>query len=115
MVIALIILSFTLCGYSLFLINKLTKETNTSISKIKIHYETLINEKSLYLLDELDNRIKINEELSLKNLKKINNQNQKDNDTKHQQLVSNELKKLRLDMNKDLNDIVESVKNIKVF
>ena len=33
----------------------------------------------------------------------------------HQQLVSNELKKLRLDINKDLNDIVESVKNIKVF
>ena len=33
----------------------------------------------------------------------------------HQQLVSNELKKLRLDINKDLNNIVENVKNIKVF
>ena len=62
MVIILIILSFILCGYSLFLINKLTKETNISISKIKIHYEALINETSLYLLHELDHKIKINEE-----------------------------------------------------
>ena len=115
MVIILIILSFILCGYSLFLINKLTKETNISISKIKIHYETLINETSLYLLHELDHKIKINEESLLKKLKEINNENQKDNKRMHQQLVSNELKKLRLDINKDLNNIVENVKNIKVF
>ena len=115
MVIILIILSFILCGYSLFLINKLTKETNISISKIKIHYETLINETSLYLLHELDHKIKINEESLLKKLEEINNENQKDNKRMHQQLVSNELKKLRLDINKDLNNIVENVKNIKVF
>ena len=115
MVIILIILSFVLCGYSLFLINKLTKETNISISKIKIHYETLINEKSLYLLNELNNKIKINEELLLKKLKEINNKNQKDNKRMHQQLISDEFKKLRLDINKDLNNIVENVKNIKVF
>ena len=36
MVIILIILSFILCGYSLFLINKLTKESNILISKNKI-------------------------------------------------------------------------------
>ena len=115
MVIVLIILSFILCGYSLFLINKLTKETNISISKNKIHYETLINETSLYLLHELDHKIKINEELLLKKLEEINNESQKDNKRMHQQLVSNELKKLRLDINKDLNNIVENVKNIKVF
>ena len=115
MVIILIILSFILCGYSLFLINKLTKETNISISKIKIHYETLINETSLYLLHELDHKIKINEESLLKKLKEINNQNQKDNNIKHEQLISNEFKKLRSDINKDLNDIVESVKNIKII
>ena len=120
--IILIILSFILGGYSLYLIKKLNKETNISISKvkisiskIKIHYETLINETSLYLLNELDHKIKINEESLLKKLKEINNENQKDNKKMHQQLVSNELKKLRLDINKDLNDIVESVKNIKVF
>ena len=29
--------------------------------------------------------------------------------------ISNEFKKLRSDINKDLDDIIESVKNIKVF
>ena len=45
----------------------------------------------------------------------ISNENQKDNNIKHQQLVSNEFKKLRSDVNKDLNSIVEGVKNTKVF
>ena len=69
----------------------------------------------LYLLSELDNKIKSSEELLLNKLKEISNQNQKDNNIKHQQLVSNEFKKLRSDVNKDLNSIVEGVKNTKVF
>jgi hypothetical protein len=114
MVITLIILSFVLWGYSFYLIKKLDKETNIHLKNIKFILHEL-DKEDLYLLDELDNRIKNNEESLLKELKEINNQNQKDNDTKHQQLVSNELEKLRLDINKDLNNIVENVKNIKVF
>ena len=109
--IILIILSFILGGYSLYLIKKLDKETKVHLNDIKIK----LHEKGLYLLDELDNKIKINEESLLKKLKEINNQNQKDNNIKHEQLISNEFKKLRSDINKDLDDIVESVKNIKVF
>ena len=111
MVITLIILSVILGGYSLYLIKKLDKETNVHLNNIKIK----LHEKSLYLLDELDNKIKTNEESLLKELKEINNQNQKNNNIKHEQLISNEFKKLRSDINKDLDDIVESVKNIKVF
>ena len=111
MIIALIILSFILGGYSLYLIKKLDKKTNIHLNDLKIK----LYEKSLYLLDELDDKIKTNEESLLEKLKETNNQNQKDNNTKHQQLISNEFKKLRSDINKDLDDIVESVKNIKVF
>ena len=111
MIITLIILSFILGGYSLYLIKKLDKETNIYLNNLKIK----LHEKSLYLLDELDNKIKTSEELLLSKIKEINNLNQKDNNIKHQQLISNEFKKLRSDINKDLDDIVESVKNIKVF
>ena len=111
MIIILIILSLILGGYSLYLIKKLDKETNVHLNDIKIK----LHEKGLYLLDELDSKIKINEESLLSKIKEINNQNQKDNNEKHQQLISNEFKKLRSDINKDLDDIVESVKNIKVF
>ena len=105
--IILIILSFILGGYSLYLIKKLNKETNAHLNNLKIK----LHEKSLYLLDELTG----NEKLILNKLKEVNIQNQKDNNKKHEQLISNEFKKLRSDINKDLDDIIESVKNIKVF
>ena len=115
MIITLIILSFVLGGYSLYLIKKSQKETNIYIDKKINDLEIKLHEKGLYLLDELDNKIKTNEELLLNKLKKINGQNQKNNDEKPEQLISNEFKKLRSDIDKDLNDIVESVKNIKIF
>ena len=98
-------------GYSLYLIKKLKKKTNTHLYNLDIE----LYKKSLYLLDELDSKIKTSEESLLKKLKETNNQNQENNDEKHEQLISNEFKKLRSEINKDLDDIVESVKNIKVF
>ena len=109
--IILIILSLLLGGYSLYLIKKSQKETNIYIDKKISGLENKLHEKSLYLLDELTD----NEKLILDKLKEINGQNQVDNNIKHEQLVSKEFKQLRSDINKDLDDIVESVKNIKVF
>ena len=111
MIITLIILSFVLGGYSLYLIKKSQKETKTYIDKKINDLEIKLHEKSLYLLDELTD----NEKLILDKLKEINDQNQVDNNIKHEQLVSKEFKKLRSDINKDLDDIVESVKNIKII
>ena len=115
MIIILIILSFILGGYSLYLIKKSQKEININMDKKISDLEIKLHEKSSYLLDESDSKIKTSEELLLKRLKEINKLNKIDNDTKHKQLISNEFKKLRSDINKDLDDIVESVKNIKVF
>ena len=98
------------------LINWFEENINTAIPGAakdkKINdLEIKLHEKGLYLLDELTD----NEKLILDKLKEINGQNQIDNNIKHEQLVSKEFKKLRSDINKDLDDIVESVKNIKVF
>ena len=114
MIITLIILSLLLGGYSLYLIKKHKEDTHTHFVLFGHRIDEL-KKKTLYLLDELGNKIKTNEELLLKKLKETNHQNQKDNNTKHKQLISSEFKKLRSDINKDLDDIVESVKNIKVF
>ena len=107
----LIILSFILWGYSLYLIKKVEKETNVHLNNLKIK----LHKESLYLLDAIANNIKIKEKILLEKLKEINHQNQKNNNKKHEQLISSEFKKLRSDINKDLDDIVESVKNIKIF
>ena len=111
MIITLIILSLVLGGYSFFLY----KKTNNYINKKTYDLEIKLYKKNLYLLDEINNKIEFNKKLILKELEKLNYKNQKDNNTKHQQLISNEFKKLKSDINKDLDDIVESVKNIKVF
>ena len=105
--IIIIILSLLLGGYSLYLIKKHKEDTHTHFVLFGHRIDEL-RKKTLYLLEE-------NEELLLKKLKEINKLNQKDNNEKHQQLISNEFKKLKSDINKDLNDIIESVKNIKVF
>jgi len=112
--IILIILSLLLGGYSLYLIKKHKEDTHTNFILFGIDLDEL-KKKTLYLSSELDNKIKSSEESLLEKLKETNNQNQIDNSIKHEQLISNEFKKLRSDINKDLNDIVESVKNIKVF
>ena len=111
MIITLIILFLILGGYTFFL----NKKTNNYIDKRTYDLEIKSYKKGLYLLDELNNKIESNKKLILKELEKLNHKNQKDNNEKHQQLISNEFKKLRSDINKDLDDIVESVKNIKVF
>ena len=111
----LVLLSLILGGYSIFLIRKvdkkINKRINTSFNTLKFN----LHEKSLYLLDELNNKTKNNEKLLLKKIKETNNLNQKDNNIKHEQLIYNEFKKLRSDINKDLNSIVESVKNTKIL
>ena len=114
MLIILIILSLLLGGYSLYLIKKHKEDTHTHFILFGHRIDEL-KKKTLYLLDELDSKIKTSEELLLNELKEINKTTQENNNKMHQQLISNEFKKLRSDINKDLNDIVESVKNIKVF
>ena len=117
MIITLIILSLLLGGYSLYLIKKLDKEINIQVEQ-----------KSLYLLNELDNKIKTSEELFLNELnnkiktseesllsklKEINTQNQENNNKMHQQLVSGEFKKFKSDMDKTLNGMIKNVENIR--
>ena len=115
MIITLIILSFILGGYSLYLIKKSQKETNIYIDKKIYDLEVKLDKKTLYLLDELDNKIESNKKLNLKELKELNHQNQKDNNEKHQQLISGEFKKLKSDIDKTLNDMVKSVESIKII
>ena len=112
MIITLIILCiifFSLWGYSLHQI----KKSNLYIDKINNDLKIKLHEKSLYLLDELDNKIKTSEESLLNKLKEINTQNQENNNKMHQQLVSGEFKRFKFDMNKTLNDMIKNVENIK--
>ena len=67
--IILILLSLILGGYSLYLIKKLDKETNIDLNNIK----NTLKDSRLYLLSELDNKIKSSEESLLNKLKEEEN------------------------------------------
>ena len=119
MIITLIILCiifFSLWFYSLHQIKKSNLYIDKINNDLKIKLNDLkikLHEKSLYLLDELDNKIKTSEESLLNKLKEINTQNQENNNKMHQQLVSGEFKRFKFDMNKTLNDMIKNVENIK--
>ena len=110
MVLTLILL-IILVGYSLYL----NKKTNTRIDDISDLINLQLDKNKLYLLDELNKIKEENNNLMISELHKIKRFNTEQVNKKHEQLISNEIKKLRSDINKDLDDIVESVKNIKVF
>ena len=106
--------------------------------------KTQVSENKLYLLDEADNKSYDLELLSkeLENIKK-NKQDEfkvyvedlikskyfdnkdmlirkfdkvsKNVDIKHQQFISEELQKLRSELNKDLENIVDSIRNMKIY
>ena len=127
MILTLLILTLIIGGYSLHILNK------------------KITKNKLYLLDEIDNKSSSNLDYLYKEIEKIKKEKQdefkfyiedlvktkyyknqnlvtkkfdeinRNIDIKHQQLISGEIKKLRSKLNKDLNIIVKSVKNIKIF
>jgi hypothetical protein len=108
MTLILTILSLILNGYLFYLLKKLTKETN-------IEELNSILKRSSYLLNELDAKITSNQNYFLQELKHINKVNQNQNTNLHKQLVSEEFKKFKSDIDKTLKDMIKSVENIKVY
>ena len=92
---------------------------NNSTLNLDILYKELEkdqkNEFQIYVENLINSKIKEIKDLQKSEFQKNNTETKKYIDNLHQQLISNEFSKLRSDINKDLDDIVESVKNIKVF
>jgi len=110
MVITLLFLTI-LSFYFTYLIKKLNKRVDDISNLIN----SQLDKNKLYLLDELNRLKEESNNLMISELHKIKRFNTEQVNIKHEKLISNEIKKLRSDINKDLDDIVESVKNIKVF
>jgi hypothetical protein len=118
MVLTIIILFLSLLGYSFYLINKQNKKIKSIEVLYKKDIDTLtkyVNKNKESLLNEILKKTKENKEYLKKELHEVNKINQTNLKEKQQQLVLGEMKNLRSDVNKDLNNIVESVRNIKVI
>ena len=120
MIIFLLIIFIILIGYLFISFNKKIILLEKSFTR---RIELRVTEIKLYLLDEIDNKI-----IEIKDLQTLEFQKHTKVyiDKLQQHLISNEflklrtdiskdLTKLKIDVSKDLDNIVESVKNIKVF
>jgi len=87
-----------------FLYNEIEKLKKEKQDEFRTHVENLINNKTKEIKD-----------LQALEHQKIIKESKSYIDQLQERLISNEFAKLRSDVNKDLNNIVESVKNIKVF
>ena len=87
-----------------FLYKEIDKIKKEKQDEFKIYIENLIN-----------NKTKENRDLQILEFQKKNTETKKYIDTLHKQLISNEFAKLKSDVNKDLNDIIKSIKNVKIF
>tara|TARA_R100001377_G_scaffold75157_1_gene51594 strand:+ start:157 stop:609 length:453 start_codon:yes stop_codon:yes gene_type:complete len=101
------------------------EQKEESFENIKLNnskHERLVNEEFKKLKIDINNDLKnltnkVKEDLIFltREINKINILNTDQINKKHNQLMSGEMEKLRSDINKDLNNIIESIKNIKIF
>ena len=92
---------------------------NNSTLNLDILYKELEkdqkNEFQIYVENLINSKIKEIKDLQKSEFQKNNTETKKYIDNLHQQLISNEFAKFKLDVNKDLNDIIESIKNVKIL
>jgi len=103
----------------LYLLDEIGNKTTSNLDFLYKEIEKLKKEKQdefrTYVENLINNKTKEIKDLQTLEHQKVIKEAQSYIDELQKQLLSNEFAKLRSDVNKDLNNIVESVKNIKVF
>tara|TARA_R110002012_G_C11234902_1_gene564575 strand:+ start:95 stop:535 length:441 start_codon:yes stop_codon:yes gene_type:complete len=103
----------------LYLLDEIGNKSSSNLDFLYSEIENIKKEKQdefrTYIEDLINNKIKEIKDLQTLEHQKIIKESKSYIDQLQEQLISNEFVKLRSDVNKDLNNIVESVKNIKVF
>jgi hypothetical protein len=115
--IFILILFVVISFFSLYLIKKINTRIDNipTADTISVLIHSQSNKNKLYLLNELDKINKENKNLIISELYKIEKYNRQLINEKHESLVSGEIQKLKSDINEDLNNIIESVKNVKIY
>tara|TARA_R100001377_G_scaffold49974_1_gene29037 strand:+ start:205 stop:645 length:441 start_codon:yes stop_codon:yes gene_type:complete len=103
----------------LYLLDEIGSKSTSNLDFLYKEIEKLKKEKQdefkTYIEDLINNKTKENRDLQILDFQKKNTETKNYIDNLHKQLISNEFAKLKLDVNKDLNNIVNSIKNVKIF
>tara|TARA_B110000858_G_scaffold73628_1_gene85614 strand:+ start:150 stop:485 length:336 start_codon:yes stop_codon:yes gene_type:complete len=92
----------------------LNKKINNNTTLIEDNFNQLENqlgESKLYLLETIEQKVKSSLDFLTSELKKESNENRKNINSKQERLVTDEFKKLKMDINKDLDNLADKVMN----
>jgi hypothetical protein len=92
----------------------LNNKINNNTTLIEDNFNQLENqlgESKLYLLETIEQKVKSSLDFLTSELKKESNENRKNINSKQERLVTDEFKKLKMDINKDLEILANKVMN----
>ena len=90
--------------------NKINNNT-TLIENNFNQLENQLGESKLYLLETIEQKVKSSLDFLTSELKKESNENRKNINSKQERLVTDEFVKLKIDINKDLDNLADKVMN----
>ena len=95
----------------------LNNKINNNTTLIEDNFNQLENqlgESKLYLLETIEQKVKSSLDFLTSELKKESNENRKNINSKQERLVTDEFKKLKMDINKDLEILTNKVMNFGI-
>ena len=91
-------------------------EDNTEQLEVNINQlENQLSETKIYLLETIEQKVKSSLDFLTLEFQKEANENRKNINSKQERLVSNEFVKLKLDINKDLDNLANKVMNSRIL
>ena len=90
-------------------------EDNNEQLKDKIkQLENQLSESKVYWLETIEQKVKSSLDFLTSELKKESNENRKNINSKQERLVTEEFKKLKIDINKDLENLANNIMNSRI-
>ena len=96
----------------------LNSKINANTTQLKNNTEQLklqLNEVKVYLLENIEKKAKASLDFLTSEFKKESYENRKNISIKQEKLVTEEFKKLKSDISKDLEDLAERVMNSRIL
>ena len=99
-------------------INSNTTQLENNTTQLENNTEQLklqLSETKIYLLETIEQKVKSNLDFLTSEFKKEANENRKNINSKQERLVTDEFKKLKTDINNDLENLASKVMNSRIL
>ena len=96
-------------------LNKKINNNSTQLENNNKQLKLQLDEIKVYLLETIEQKIKSNLDFLTSEFKKEAHENRKNINSKQERLVTEEFKKLKIDINNDLENLANNVMNSRIL